>query len=675
MKYGIGIDTGGTYTDAVVYDFEENRVLSSAKALTTKGELSRGIINALDGLDADLCKKAEVVALSTTLATNACVENKGGRAKLIFIGVDRATLERNGKLYGFTDADELFFVPGSGSFDGQVLPEVDFDALVRDTEQWLKDAEGLGVVEMYSMNNGGVTEHKVKDLLSQRTGLPVVCGSELFSELNSIRRGTGTLLNARLVPVIRDFISAIKSALAERGIEAPTVIVRSDGSLMSEEFSRSKPVETILCGPAASVLGGMKLSGREDCVIIDMGGTTTDISLVKRGEPVRAEEGIRVGDWRTFVHGVFIDTFGLGGDSAVRPAQKGFELDTRRVVPVSLLAVQHPEIKDELRELLRQVKWHTRPLYEFYTLLRPIENSESYTEEEKNFCRALEKKPLLLQKAAEAGGTDVYHLSKFERLESEGVVIRSGLTPTDFMHIAGDFDRYDTEAALLAAGFLMRSLGYDDKSEKAVKQFADSVYEEVKRKLYRNVVRILLQHKYPRLRREGLDRQLSEIVERSWDEFREGSGTGYFSVAFPIKAALVGIGAPIHIFLPDVARALGAECIIPSNAGVANAVGAVVGNINAEVRVEVRPNHTPGGTDGYFVTLGQERAYYKQREDAEKAAEEYALQSVREEAVKRGIAGDMKVTLRREDRRGTSTTAWLDLGTVIIANAIGGAVL
>ncbi len=675
MKYGIGIDTGGTYTDAVIYDFEEKKVLSAAKSLTTKGDLSRGIIGALDGLDPALRSQAEVIALSTTLATNACVENKGGRAKLIFIGLDSETMKRVGGSYGFSAADEIFFCPGSGSFDGKILPNVDYDALLRDTADWVKDAEGLGVVEMYAMNNGAVAEREAKRRLTEATGLPVVCGSELFSGLNSLQRGTGTLLNARLVPVITDFIAAIKAALAERSIAAPVVIVRSDGSLMSEGFSRAKPVETILCGPAASVLGGMRLSGRQDSVIIDMGGTTTDVSLVKGGEPVRAADGVQVGEWRTFVRGVFIDTFGLGGDSAVRPAKAGFELDTRRVVPISLLAQQYPVVKEELRALLRDVVWHTRPLYEYYTLLRPIEDSGSYTAEEKAFCRALAEKPLLLREAAAAAHTDIYHLEKLERLEAEGVVIRAGLTPTDFMHLAGDFDRYDTEAARLAASFLMRSLGYDDTDESVFRAFTEQVYEAVKRKLYRNIVRILLQDKFPRLRREGLDAQLAELVDRSWDEFRAGKGPGFFSVAFPTGAALVGIGAPIHIFLPDVARALGADCVIPENAGVANAVGAVVGNVNAEVRVELRPNYVPDGVDGYFVDSAGDRAWYKRRDEAMQEAEKLARVLVEREARERGIAGEMTLRLRVEDRRGTSTTGSVDLGSVVIANALGGAVL
>lgn len=96
MAYGIGIDTGGTYTDAVIYDFDTGKILAKGKSPTTHHELSIGIGGALDMLPSDLLGRAELVSLSTTLATNACVENKGGRAGLLLVGTERRTLERVG---------------------------------------------------------------------------------------------------------------------------------------------------------------------------------------------------------------------------------------------------------------------------------------------------------------------------------------------------------------------------------------------------------------------------------------------------------------------------------------------------------------------------------------------------------------------------------------------------
>ncbi|MBR4703556.1 MAG: hydantoinase/oxoprolinase family protein [Oscillospiraceae bacterium] len=675
MKIGIGIDTGGTYTDAVIYQFDTKEVLSSAKALTTKEDLSVGILNALRKLDQTLLPQAEVAALSTTLATNACVEGKGGRAKLLFIGLDEETLRRVGGKYGLDGTDEVYAYPGAGSYDGQELPHPDWETITREAQDWLRDAEGLGIVELYAMNNGAVAEREAKKRLLKLRDLPTVCSSELFSGLNSVQRGSGTLLNAKLVPIIRGFMDAVTRAFRALGITAPVVVVRSDGSLMSESFSRLRPVETILCGPAASVLGGCELAGRRDSVIVDMGGTTTDVSLVKDGRPVRVKSGIQIGPWRTFVRGVQIDTFGLGGDSAVRLQERDFQLCPERVMPLSLLGRDHPEILPVLEKLLESEYIHTRPLQEFYTLVRDIQDLPGYTQEEKDFCAALRKGPLDIRSAAEAVGKDIYWLN-VSRLEAEGVVLRAGLTPTDFMHLKGDFDAYDPRAAELAARYLLRCMHRPWDSDEELAKLCDEVYDRVKKKLFTSLTRILLMDRYPKYRQEGPGPQLEEIIAGRWDEVKNGKNPGYFDVDFSTTAVLVGIGAPIHIFLPDVAKAMGAECVIPPNAGVANAVGAVVGNITAYVEVELLPNYTAGGIEGYFVKASDRQEIFKDRKDAEARCQVIAMELARQEALRRGVTGEIRVTVEVSDRGVPDSKGnRVDLGSTFTGIAMGGAVL
>ena len=675
MKIGIGIDTGGTYTDAVIYQFETKQVLSAAKSLTTKNDLSVGIMNALRKLDRSLLPQAEVAAhgwLSTESLLNFVAVSESTPGPL---GLDNETLRRVGGKYGLNGEGEVHGYPGAGSYDGQVLPSPDWETITAEAKEWLADADGLGIVELYAMNNGAVAEREARDRLKAVRDLPTVLSSELFSGLNSVQRGSGTLLNAKLVPIIREFMDAVGRAFRELGIRAPIVIVRSDGSLMSETFSRLRPVETILCGPAASVLGGVELAGRTNSVIVDMGGTTTDVSLVKAGKPVRVRSGIQIGAWRTFVRGVQIDTFGLGGDSAIRLKVHDFELGADRVLPLSLLGKEHPEIIPVLQRLLDSKDVHTRPIHEFYTLVRDIASLPGFTKEEKAFCEALKAGPLDIRSAAAAVGTDIYWL-KTDRLEAEGVVLRSGLTPTDFMHLKGDFDAYDPKAAEIAAYYLLRCMNRK-QTEAELRKLCDEVYDRVKKKLYCNLTRILLMDRYPNLRDEGLGPQLERIIARRWEELRDGRGTaGYFDADFTTTAALVGIGAPIHIFLPDVARALGAECIIPPNAGVANAVGAVVGNISAEIEVELRPNHTADGIHGYFVCASDRQELVKERDQAAERCRALAKQLAEAEARKRGVVGDIRITVEEENRSSIDSKGLsIDLGTRFIGTAIGGAVL
>ena len=137
MKLGIGIDTGGTYTDAVIYDFEDKAILGSAKSLTTKNDLTIGILGAIDGLPAELVQQAEIISLSTTLATNACVEDKGGQAKLIFFGGDKNIVDQYGKQFGLPSSDDMYIQESFTKFSGWSEREPDWELFSSQIEKGL----------------------------------------------------------------------------------------------------------------------------------------------------------------------------------------------------------------------------------------------------------------------------------------------------------------------------------------------------------------------------------------------------------------------------------------------------------------------------------------------------------------------------------------------------------
>lgn len=657
--YGIGIDTGGTYTDAVVYDFETGKILDSSKALTTRDDLSRGILSALDALDPALVQRAGMVALSTTLATNACVEGKGGRAKLLFIGVDQKTVEWVGAEAGLTEPDKIYYLDARTSMDGRVVESPDWDAFLRDSEAWFQDADALTIVALNAASNGAVMEKEALAAVSGRYDIPVICGHELFSDLNAIKRGASALLNGRLIPVLHEFLEAIRRSLKARNLDVPVAIVRSDGSLMSERFTGVRPVETILCGPAASIVGGQALSGEQEAVIVDMGGTTTDIALIRGGAAVKATSGIHIGAWHTFVKGVYVETLGLGGDSAVRPSPNGvMQLLPRRLIPLSAAASRWPEVVPALQRLLMQREKHSLPLHEFFTLVRDISGSPGYTEEEKRFCAALQDGPLIYEDAARAIGRDMYGLG-VERLEREGVVIRAGLTPTDVMHLKGDFAAFDREAASLGAQFVAACAGL------SVEKLCDWVYGEIKRKLYLAVVGMLIREDMPAFHKTGIGGDLAAFLNRSWEMSREAESSTRFQVV--TTSTLVGVGAPIHLFLPDVARALGASCVVPELAGVANALGAVAGNVAAVCAATIRPN-----VEGFQVFGGDASATAEFLEDATRIAREFAEREARAEAFRRGASGELVV--RFEEKPLVSATGYgsdVFIESTVTATAIG----
>ena len=664
MKIGIGIDTGGTYTDAVIYDFENNTILGSEKSLTTKEDLAIGILGALDGLPADLLEKAEFVSLSTTLATNACVEDRGGKAKLIFFGGDKKVIAELGGKYGLPHVDDIYVQEGYTDFSGGIEREPDWDLFVDNTETAFDNLDGAGIIEMNAMKNGAVIEKKAKEIFMDKHDIPVVCSYELFSELNCLQRGSSTLLNAGLFPVIKEFLNAIKSALKARNVNASVVIVRSDGSLMSEEFATVRPVETLLCGPAASVIGSTRLASESDCVIIDMGGTTTDIALVRDNVPVTAVDGVRIGKWKTFVNGLYVKTFGLGGDSAVHYNDRGMILEEYRIIPLCIAAEKYPGIADNLRELLdNSENKHTKYLHEHYILIKDISESARYTEEEKAFCNALKDKPLIFKAAAAAIGKDIYTLN-VSRLLKDGIVQLCGLTPTDIMHIKGDFTKYSAEASMLGAKFVAFNL------DVSVDELCDLVYDEIKRKIYLNVVKVILENKDDYYMKNGVDKEIERFINESYETAKTGKNNSYLSVKFETEFSLVGIGAPIHVFLDEVASLLGTKAVIPKYSNVANALGAVAGNVCASYTVEIKPIHTAGGITGYTV-FGDNVRTFESLLDAEEFAVAEAKDGAYNEAVNRGAQGEISVTctLNANKARGKNNVIHLD--TSATAQAVG----
>ena len=664
MKIGIGIDTGGTYTDAVAYDFEGGRILGSAKSLTTKEDLTGGILAALDGLPGDLIAQAELVSLSTTLATNACVEDKGGKAKLIFFGGDRKIIAENGGKYGLPPAEDIYIQESYTDFWGGMEREPDWELFAENIVRELEHIDGAGIIEMNAMKNGAVVEKKAKHIFEQKHDIPVVCSHELFSELNCLQRGSSTLLNAGLFPVIKEFLDAIKIAMQERGISAPLVIVRSDGSLMSEQFASVRPVETLLCGPAASVIGSTRLADEPDCIIIDMGGTTSDIAIVRGGVPVAATGGVSIGRWRTFVSGLYVKTFGLGGDSAVHYNDSGLVLEEYRVVPLCIAAGKYPVIIDNLRRLLADTGHrHSKYLHEHYMLGKDISGSARYTDEERAFCAALKDGPLILKAAAEAVGKDLYALN-VSRLVKEGAVQVCGLTPTDIMHVKGDFNRYAAEASMLGAKFVALNLGV------TVGELCDLVYDEVKHKLYLNIVKAMLENNDAYYMKNGISKEAERFISESYKS--ASKPCGIVSAAFKTGCSLVGIGAPIHIFLGDVAEMLGTRAVIPEYSGVANAVGAVAGNVCANYTVSIKPNYSPAGISSYTV-FGSEVRSFESLVDAQEYAVREAKDGAYAEAVKRGAQGELNITCDIKAREGHGKGVTVHLDTAVTAQAVGSA--
>ncbi|MDO4541342.1 MAG: hydantoinase/oxoprolinase family protein, partial [Bacillota bacterium] len=363
MSIVLGIDTGGTYTDGVIINLDTKEILAATKASTTHDDLIVGIRNTISQLPGEELGKIEYAALSTTLATNAIVEGRGCRVGLLLLGF---------KPIAQLPPCECCLLPGIINVRGQETEPLDIKATQKAIESLRDKVDAVAISGIFSIHNPE-HEEKVKSMVRDTLGLPVVTAHELTTVLGAQERTVTAVLNARLISVIDELMTAVKKAMEERSIEAPVMIVKGDGSLMNESIARERPIETILSGPAASIIGSTFLGDAENGLVLDMGGTTTDIAILRNGRPRMDNEGAKVGGWRTRVNAAEANTFGLGGDSRIYYDYdtKTTKLGPMRCWPVSMICRDHPDYLAELKYIMTsRAAMISNDLPEGYFLLR-----------------------------------------------------------------------------------------------------------------------------------------------------------------------------------------------------------------------------------------------------------------------------------------------------------------
>ena len=650
---GIGIDTGGTCTDAVIYDLDTREILATGKTQTTKSNLEIGIGKVLEQLPDDLLHKAEAIALSTTLATNACVENKGSRAKLLLIGAAPEMIERLQKTlsgYGINDISQIIVLDAKPENLFSEPYDPDWDDLKKKAPELFNDCDSVGIVQTYPDANGGRFEMTALRLLQEELTIPLTIAYDISQETDILKVCASTLLNARLIPLIAEFMGAVHHVMEKRKLEnIPLYIVRSDGSLMSEEMARTCPVETLLCGPAASVIGGCDLAGEKNALVVDMGGTTTDLALIRNHDPAMAKEGIMIGQYKTAIKGLDAQAVSLGGDTAVRYRDGKLFLDTVRVIPVSILAAEYPHVATDLKKLVAENTSHTRWIHEFFLLQKDITGKPGYTEYEQKVCEILKKGPLIMREFLKKTGGDLYHMGT-DRLEQEGVIMRSGLTPTDIMIIKGDFTGYKDTAAKEMIRFFARNVEEDEEA------IPDRIYSEVHRRMYKSIASFALRHEFAGKAEfytpENIDVLLDSCYEQACARV-EGKdmedSTALMNLTVPIP--LIGIGAPIHVFLGHVADLLGTRAVITPYSHVANAVGAIAGRRIARLDLPVVAKYDGYSIIGYMIVANQQQYMIKRRADAVEFGKKTALEEIKKRAQFQGLGDDPLIEIETEEVR------------------------
>ncbi|MDU7280575.1 hydantoinase/oxoprolinase family protein [Veillonella parvula] len=338
----LGLDVGGTFTDAVIVD--GHRVVATAKRRTTKDNLMNGIGEALDAVLEDCdTSNIEQVTLSTTVVTNTIVEGKEQPVDLYVVtGPGR-------------NVDDIFpvspiYLQGYTDHRGIVVERTPTDAVrgIANMVQTRSGTDLAAVSAKFGVRNPQEELSITEEL--KNTYLTISNGSLLSGSLNFPRRTISAYFNSAVTPVFTEFKKNVEDALSARNILAPLHILKADGGSLPMEHMVSRPVETAFTGPAATVLGLSALGaiGNQHTVALDIGGTTTDISLWKHGRPLMTKNGVSIREYPSAVRSFAVTSVGIGGESVVRFKNGNLTVGPERVGPSVALGGIEPTLGDAL---------------------------------------------------------------------------------------------------------------------------------------------------------------------------------------------------------------------------------------------------------------------------------------------------------------------------------------
>ncbi len=338
----LGLDVGGTFTDAVIID--AHRVVATAKRRTTKDNLMNGIGEALDAvLEGYDTSNIEQVTLSTTVVTNTIVEAKEQVVDLYVItGPGR-------------NVDDIFpvepiYLQGYTDHRGIVVERTPADAVrgIANMVQARSGTDLAAVSAKFGVRNPQEELSITEEL--KNTYHTISNGSLLSGSLNFPRRTISAYFNSAVTPVFTVFKKNVEDALSARNILDPLHILKADGGSLPMEHMVSRPVETAFTGPAATVLGlsALGVIGNKHTVALDIGGTTTDISLWKHGKPLMTKNGVSIREYPSAVRSFAVTSVGIGGESVIRLKNGNLTVGPERVGPSVALGGIEPTLGDAL---------------------------------------------------------------------------------------------------------------------------------------------------------------------------------------------------------------------------------------------------------------------------------------------------------------------------------------
>ncbi|MGM0770705.1 MAG: hydantoinase/oxoprolinase N-terminal domain-containing protein [Halobacteriota archaeon] len=613
MQYSMGIDAGGTYTDAVIIRDSDGEIIDSTKARTTYPDLLIGIQNALDGLDQDYLKEVKMVSVSTTLSTNTILEETGYPVALIMAG-DYVIPETH-------SVENYIVIEGGHGPNGEEIRRLDIDA-VREFILSNKDNVSAFAVSSYFSIRNPEHEIRIKELIKELTGLPTVCGHELSQDLGAYNRGITAYLNAQLIPITDHFIETIISEMERRSIKARLLMLKCDGSVVGIDEAKEKPIESIFSGPAASLVGAAYLSKAKTCTVIDVGGTSTDVSMIENELPELCDEGAVVGGWQTKVKAIRMETSAMGGDSHIWIKNQQPNIGPRRVIPICVAATKYPSMIEKLkmarvpsRMLLSDNIQPTK-----FFIRSGKEPTSELSPSEKEIFEKISDEPVSIN------GIFLDRLPSPAFLDSliqKRLIQAIGFTPTDALHVLGDYNEWDTNASNVAANVLSR-MTHQSKIE-----FCQEIKEEISKNMVIYLMSYLLKNVEPD--------DIRKVIE------------GDFHTKFKLDVPVVLLGGPVSAYVEDVRKLIDADVILPEHSEVGNAAGALVGKGIKRIEILIKNVRKKSRISNIVFAMGQRKVFQTHPEALEYAdilGRELVLGYMKEAGLD---AEDVRIEVTRND--------------------------
>lgn len=337
----LGIDVGGTHTDAVLVD--HRTVQKKAKVLTNEDNLMASLLSVTTELvDDGIIGKLKRVVLSTTISTNAIVQNKVDRVGMLIVsgpGIHPSLLKVQ---------KDAHFLSGYVNHRGIEISCIDpLEAARIDRHLFDEDIQHVGIVGKFSTRNPR-QEIRLKEIIATRRR-HISLGHRMSGHLNFPRRIETTYLNEAVWKRYSHFVNEVLRFARERRFDVPIYILKADGGTFDIEQSLDFPVQTILSGPAASIMGVMTMTGcKSDAIALDIGGTTTDISIFADGVPLLEAFGVTIEGHKTLIRGLRTKSIGVGGDSIVRFQEGKLTIGPEREGPAAAFGGPFPTPTDAM---------------------------------------------------------------------------------------------------------------------------------------------------------------------------------------------------------------------------------------------------------------------------------------------------------------------------------------